>query len=423
MSADAIIDPLTSAEGDLFEIAVTHAGKTFTLHLPPQATVEDVALLCESELQGEAKDGEPSTQYTVTKLIAPPPIGLINVTKDANTVLSDLVARQTTAKKQHQQHQQQPPKQLKLRIMASPTSAVDALREASDAVKQRAARLADLRRRAVPARRTTTARGGINTLSDAGNSYVFAEIRPLPHLPDPDRALAYLHRLRDDPGIRHVMQSHQFRVGLLTEMDPRLYTEANHEGTSRTLGLNRNHGEVIELRLRTDDFHGYRDYKTVRKTLCHELAHNVHGPHDKHFWALYREIEREVEHVADQSRGGRSLAGGREGDYYEPPTSSSYADADADDEHDHVDAGGWTGGTYVLGSSSGAAPSSSSATAGIAGISGLAGANTPMGERERRARAAEERLRQRAAGGSSGSGAGGSDAQPNGGSSSSSTHQ
>ena len=49
---------------------------------------------------------------------------------------------------------------------------------------------------------------------------------------------------------------------------------------SRTLGLNRNRGEVIELRLRTDAYDGYRDYKVIRKTLCHELAHNVHGEHD-----------------------------------------------------------------------------------------------------------------------------------------------
>jgi hypothetical protein len=405
MSADAIFDPATSpgeAPDALLEIVVTHAGKTFTLHLPPQSTVEDVALLCESELQGEAKDGEASTQYTVTKLLAPPPIGLINVTKDANTLLFDLIARQ----KKPQQ-----PSQLKLRLMATPTSTINTLREASEDVKRRAARLVELRRRAVPAR-TTARGGGIHTMSDAANSYTFSEIKPLPHLPDPDRALAYLHRLRDDPGIRHAMQSHQFRVGLLTEMDPRLYTEANHEGTSRTLGLNRNKGEVIELRLRTDDFYGYRDYKTVRKTLCHELAHNVHGPHDKHFWALYREIEREVEQVADSRgglAGGRSLAGGREGDYYEPPAGSSDDDHDHDHEHDHVDGGGLMGGTYVLG---GGALSSASTATGIASIAGA----TPMGERERRARAAEERLRR-----SGGSGAGGSDAQGNG--SSPSTHQ
>ncbi|CAK7221153.1 hypothetical protein SEUCBS140593_004474 [Sporothrix eucalyptigena] len=365
---DGVESPASDTPGaDTLEIAVTYAGKMFTLHLLPQSTVEDVALLCENELHEST-----NTEYTVTKLLAPMPIGLVNVAKDAHTTIADLVARQKT-----------PSATLKLRLMASPTSAVDALRRQGDAVKQRATRLADLRRRAVPARTTRKAR--VATLSGGGSDeYTFGEIRPLPHLPDPDRALAYLYRLRDDPGIRHAMQSRKFKVGLLTEMDPRLYTDASHEGTSRTLGLNRNAGAVIELRLRTDDFTGYRDYKTVRRTLCHELAHNVFGPHDSKFWALYREIEREVESVAAKSEG-RSL---EEGDFYEPSA--------ADEEGEHVDGGGLIGGTYVLGGSP-----STPATFVDAGTA-----------RERRARAAEERLRQTDRN-SSGSG---SEAHPSGGS-------
>ncbi|CAK7241481.1 MAG: hypothetical protein STHCBS139747_002943 [Sporothrix thermara] len=365
-----------TAGAENLEIAITHAGKTFTLHLPPQSSVEDVALLCESELLEST-----ATEYTVNKLLAPPPIGLLNVTKDAHTTLSDIVSRQKT-----------PSPPLKFRLMASPTSAVDALRREGDAVKQRAARLADLRRRAVPARSTTTSGSRrVVTLGGGGGGgsgeYGFGEIRPLPHLPDPSRALAYLHRLRDDPGIRHAMQARKFRVGLLTEMDPRLHTDASHEGTSRTLGLNHNAGAVIELRLRTDDFTGYRDYKTVRRTLCHELAHNVFGPHDSKFWALYREIEREVERVAAQSEG-RTL---EEGDFYEPSEASG-----VDDEGgDHVDGGGLIGGTYVLGG----AGSSMPATVVDAGTA-----------RERRARAAEERLRQ------GGGRSPGSEAHPGGGS-------
>ena len=44
------------------------------------------------------------------------------------------------------------------------------------------------------------------------------------------------------------------------------------------------------LVVRTDAHDGYRDYRTVRKTLCHELAHNVHGPHDRAFWELCRNL-------------------------------------------------------------------------------------------------------------------------------------
>merc|ERR1711988_2048907 len=98
------------------------------------------------------------------------------------------------------------------------------------------------------------------------------------------------------------MRKHGFSVGLLTEMNPAEHT--THE--SKTLGLNRNRGEVIELRLRTDAYDGYRDYKVIRKTLCHELAHNVWGEHDRNFWDLCHQIEREVA-AADYKHGGQTL--------------------------------------------------------------------------------------------------------------------
>lgn len=44
------------------------------------------------------------------------------------------------------------------------------------------------------------------------------------------------------------------------------------------LGLNKNAGQEISLRLLTDDLSGTRSYLEVRKVLCHELAHNRVGP-------------------------------------------------------------------------------------------------------------------------------------------------
>ena len=41
------------------------------------------------------------------------------------------------------------------------------------------------------------------------------------------------------------------------------------------LGYNRNKGQEICLRLRTDDYAGFRKYLAIRKTLVHELTHNV----------------------------------------------------------------------------------------------------------------------------------------------------
>ena len=190
--------------------------------------------------------------------------------------------------------------------------------------------------------------------------YTFHTIKPLSYLPNPEKSQRFLERLRDDAGIKSSMRKHGFSVGLLTEMNPAEHT--THE--SRTLGLNRNRGEVIELRLRTDAYDGYRDYKVIRKTLCHELAHNVWGEHDQHFWKLCREIELEVD-KNDWRRGGRSI-GGEE--FFNPEDEG--VDEEADD-------GGWTGGEYTLGGSE----SSSEATEG--GLS----------RREIMARAAEERIR------------------------------
>lgn len=140
-------------------------------------------------------------------------------------------------------------------------------------------------------------------------------------------------------------------------MNPAEHT--THE--SRTLGLNRNAGEVIELRLRTDAYDGYRDYKTIRKTLCHELTHNVFGEHDRSFWDLCKMVEKEVD-AADWSKHGRTVAN----DEFYNPDDGGVGDA--------VDEGRWTGGSYILGGGSG-------------------GTSSALDRREVMARAAEERAR------------------------------
>ncbi|MCJ1439943.1 MAG: hypothetical protein MMC23_000424 [Stictis urceolatum] len=185
--------------------------------------------------------------------------------------------------------------------------------------------------------------------------YTFHKLVPIPYLPQPERSLRFLERLRDDAGIKAAMRAHKFSVPVLTEMNPAEHT--THE--SRTLGLNRNRGEIIELRLRTDAYDGYRDYKVIRKTLCHELAHNVWGEHDRNFWDLTKEIEGEVER-GDWRSGGRTV--GAE-EFYNPDDEGS----------EHVDGGGWTGGDFVLG--------------------GKRGEEQGLSRREVLARAAEERMR------------------------------
>lgn len=160
-------------------------------------------------------------------------------------------------------------------------------------------------------------------------------------------------------------------------MNPADHT--THE--SKTLGLNRNKGQVIELRLRTDSYDGYRDYKTIRKTLCHELAHNVWSEHDRNFWDLTGQIEKEVE-KGDWSRGGHRV--GEE--EYAPGARVVYG-RDGDEEvHDH---GSWTGGEFVLGSGDVTATATGQSKGGDV-----------LSRREMAARAAEERMKRKDAGGS-----------------------
>lgn len=204
-------------------------------------------------------------------------------------------------------------------------------------------------------------------------TYTFHTLLPLPYLPNPSRSHAYLSRLRSDPGIKAAMRAHKFSVGVLTEMNPADHT--THEG--KTLGLNRNRGEVIELRLRTDAYDGYRDYKIIRDTLCHELAHNVWGEHDRRFWDLCGEIEREVRR-GDWRSGGRAVS---EEVFYEPEGREGSGG--------HVDGGGWSGGEFVLGGG---------------GRTGGGATSQGLNRREAMAKAAEERMKRQSEAGSEGKG-------------------
>ncbi|KAJ1855993.1 hypothetical protein GGH12_003022 [Coemansia sp. RSA 1822] len=147
-------------------------------------------------------------------------------------------------------------------------------------------------------------------------------------------ALQMLHRLGRDEGVRQVMRKHKYNVQLLRELHPNERT---------ILGYNRNRGEEIALRLRTDDLEGFRDYQSVRRVLMHELAHMVWDAHDDNFHKLNREHCKEVVEL-DWTLRGQTV--GPHVEYYEPQPS----DAEA------VDGGSLAASGFVLG---GTAPSSS----------------------------------------------------------------
>ncbi|KAL2813685.1 WLM domain-containing protein [Aspergillus granulosus] len=327
-------------------ITVHHHGQAHPIELPAEATLQDLTATLASTFLIPLENQK--------LLIAPKP-GMQKAPFPP-TPLSELLPLSS-------------PK-LKVTLLGTPSKEINDLNahgaETRRRDEKRAAAHADARARARTAGRTVGRGGGIHTISSSSNNYTFHRLEPLPHLPNPSRSLAFLARLRDDPGIRAAMANHRFSVPLLTEMDPAEHTTSE----SRTLGLNRNKGEVIELRLRTDAYDGYRDYRTIRKTLCHELAHCVFSEHDRDFWDLTSQIEKEVER-ADWKHGGQKAGGDAE--FYNPE------DWEAEREGEHIaDEKGWVGSSQVLGGES-------------SRISSGAGGEGSM--REVLARAAEERAR------------------------------
>ncbi|KAI7885778.1 WLM-domain-containing protein [Lichtheimia hyalospora FSU 10163] len=165
------------------------------------------------------------------------------------------------------------------------------------------------------------------TSSSSDTRYTFHRLTVIDEFPQPERARAILEKLRDDRGIRGIMQQRKWSVGELTELTP-------FEKT--ILGYNRNAGQLIALRLRTDDLSGFRSYNAIRKVLLHELTHNVWGEHDDNFHALNRQLNKDVVTLDWTAHGGHALnANGA--DFYEPEDiNDSYTTS-------------WQGGSYRLG--------------------------------------------------------------------------
>ncbi|KAJ1901148.1 hypothetical protein LPJ81_003806 [Coemansia sp. IMI 209127] len=143
---------------------------------------------------------------------------------------------------------------------------------------------------ATVSRTPRTAQGG-------ENSYGFLGFEPLAEFADKARALAMLHKLAADEGVKQVMKKHEYVVGTLREL---------HPAEKTILGYNRNRGQVIALRLRTDSLDGFRDYGEVRRVLMHELAHIVWDEHDVNFRTLNSQLCREVVEL-DWTRRGRTV--------------------------------------------------------------------------------------------------------------------
>ena len=197
----------------------------------------------------------------------------------------------------------------KLMLMASQA---DQLKQLADAKPERMRGFEeDDRRIRTGSSGTTSGSHRPAASSSAGPVYRFYSLQPLRVLPPGASpavaaAEALLVKLSKDPGILHVMKLHKFQVGRLSEMPPEGLVGVS---ASCTMGLNKNKGEEILLRLRTDDWAGLRPYTSLIPVMLHELTHNVHSDHDGDFKALCSQLTKEYKEYMGAHESGRSLNG------------------------------------------------------------------------------------------------------------------
>ena len=172
----------------------------------------------------------------------------------------------------------------------------------------------DQRARTGNAARGPAARTSKAARSDGGSAsrFGFGSLVPLEPLPPEARpsvgaASELLRSLATDPSILHLLQTHGWSVGALKELPPQ---GAVGVSASCLMGLNRNRGQEILLRLRTDDWAGLRPYSSIIPVLLHELTHNVHDDHDDDFKALCSLLTREYREHAATRAAGRTAADG-----------------------------------------------------------------------------------------------------------------
>ncbi|KAH9988372.1 WLM-domain-containing protein [Xylariaceae sp. FL0662B] len=108
------------------------------------------------------------------------------------------------------------------------------------------------------------------------------------HLANFPREKDALHTLKKVASmVKPIMRARDWKVKQLTEFYPDQHN---------LLGLNVGNGQRICLRLRyPGDRNQFLPIEQVVDTMLHELAHNVHGPHDAKFHALWNQLRDEHE--------------------------------------------------------------------------------------------------------------------------------
>ncbi|KAH8833168.1 WLM-domain-containing protein [Flagelloscypha sp. PMI_526] len=257
--------PTMSTPSTTFNFSVSFKGTSYPLALTPDTTMKDLQLHLEELTQ------------------IPPHLQKLIYKGKKASAQDDLSIRDNGIKNG-----------TKIQMIGTTPTTLSDINAATNE-KEKRERIMRARALKAPVKLRNTSSSNSTTLS-----YRFHTLKPLEHLPSPSSAQAILEKLASDPAILHIMQTHQYSVGLLTELAP-------HEHPN-LLGLNVNRGEQIKLRIRTDKYDGFRNYREIRKVLCHELTHNVWGDHDQNFKALNSRLNREVvEYEKSVSEGTHRL--------------------------------------------------------------------------------------------------------------------
>jgi len=167
------------------------------------------------------------------------------------------------------------------------------------------------------------------------SQFGFGSIQELKGFADSDKARNLLQSLTEDKGIRTIMETHSWNVGILKEMPP-----DGKVGVDPVcvLGFNVGKGMEINLRLRTDDLKGFRPWNKLIEVLCHELAHNVHSEHDSEFYALMNQLLKEYKNTDWKSSAG-NITGSEYASHYAEPTSAIGYDVVVENERWNFDGG------------------------------------------------------------------------------------
>eukprot|EP00898_Chlorokybus_atmophyticus_P003826 jgi/Chlat1/4444/Chrsp29S04398 len=246
---------------EMVEVGVNYRGRQFRLALPAEMSMKDVAGVL-AERTGAAA----SAMRLITK--GAPPL-LPGGDEHGPMQLAECISSGQTFK-----------------LLGPLQSELQQGRDEEERMQQLAGRIASFDAEA--ARASRRARYEKATFTAPSGEYTFGSYIPLqlPGVelsPPKEKALELMHKLAADPGIVAVMKTHQLAPVGYVGVSPKCL-----------LGYNKNRGQEISLRLRTDDLRGFRKYDSIRKTLLHELAHMVHDEHDANFHALDRQLNREV---------------------------------------------------------------------------------------------------------------------------------